>query len=146
MSNIFIHLHLQTHKLQLDFIWYTSSSILFQNSAIFGPFFISPFLIFSGYFIHLKDAHQAMHWLFHISFLKYALEGAALAIFGYDRPKMDCDEIYCHYVLPKKFMKTVDLDGGDYGTAVLALAIIFFILRILAYFVMSIRLKYKWII
>lgn len=46
-----------------------------KYGCIFGNFFITPFLIFSGFFIQLKHAHHLTHWLFHISFLKYALEG-----------------------------------------------------------------------
>lgn len=114
-----------------------------KNGAVFGPFFICPFLIFSGFFIHVSDAHPVMHWLFHISFLKYALEGASLAIFGYDRPKMNCDETYCHFVLPKKFMRTIDMDKGDYATATIALVVIFFIFRFTAFYVMSFRLRTK---
>lgn len=55
---------------------------LFQNSVIFGPFAIMPFLILNGFFVRLKDAHPYLHWLFHISFLKYAFEGVMIAIYG----------------------------------------------------------------
>ncbi|XP_052864562.1 uncharacterized protein LOC128271162 [Anopheles cruzii] len=114
-----------------------------KNGAIFGPFFICPFLIFSGFFIHLTDAHPVMQWLFHISFLKYALEGASLAIFGYDRPRMDCDETYCHFVLPKKFLKEVDMLQADFVQAVIALSVIFFVFRVAAFYVMRYRMKNK---
>uniref|UniRef100_A0A182U2S1 ABC-2 type transporter transmembrane domain-containing protein n=1 Tax=Anopheles melas TaxID=34690 RepID=A0A182U2S1_9DIPT len=114
-----------------------------KNGAIFGPFFICPFLIFSGFFIHLTDAHPIMHWLFHISFLKYALQGAAMAIFGYDRPRMDCDETYCHFVLPKKFLKEVDMLDADFVEAVIALGVIFFVFRVSAFYVMQYRMKNK---
>lgn len=115
----------------------------FQNGAIFGPFFICPFLIFSGFFIHLNDAHVIMHWLFHISFLKYALQGATVAIFGYDRPKLECEETYCHFVLPKKFLKEIDMLSADFVEAVIALAVIFFVFRVAAFYVMRYRLKNK---
>jgi len=59
-----------------------SLSFLFQNSAIFGPFAIMPFVIFSGFFVHLKDAPPYLHWLFHTSFLKYGFEGVMIAIYG----------------------------------------------------------------
>ncbi|KXJ81700.1 hypothetical protein RP20_CCG018349 [Aedes albopictus] len=114
-----------------------------KNGAIFGPFFICPFLIFSGFFIHLNDAHPIMHWLFHISFLKYALQGATVAIFGFDRPKLDCEETYCHFVLPKKFLKEIDMLRADFVEAVIALAVIFFVFRIAAFYVMRYRLKNK---
>lgn len=114
-----------------------------KNGAIFGPFFICPFLIFSGFFIHLNDAHPVMHWLFHISFLKYALQGATVAIFGFDRPKLDCEETYCHFVLPKKFLKEIDMLSADIVEAVIALAVIFFVFRVAAFYVMRYRLKNK---
>lgn len=46
-----------------------------KYGCILGNFFICPFLIFSGFFVQMKHAHHFTHWLFHISFLKYALEG-----------------------------------------------------------------------
>lgn len=46
-----------------------------KYGCILGNFFICPFLIFSGFFVQLKHTHHLTHWLFHISFLKYALEG-----------------------------------------------------------------------
>lgn len=113
---------------------------IFQHAAIFGTFFICPFLIFSGFFIHLTDAHEVLHWLFHISFLKYALEGATLAIFGYDRSKMECNRLFCEFVWPKKFMKTIDMHNGNYVTAVVALSIIFLLFRCIAFGVMYMRL------
>lgn len=132
------------NSMQLNIFSFILSLIyLFQNGAIWGPFFICPFLIFSGFFIHLNDAHVLMQWLFHISFLKYALEGAALAIFGYDRPKMDCEEVYCQFVLPKKFMKEIDMHNGNYGQATTALIIIFLIFRVLAFYIMRYRLRNK---
>uniref|UniRef100_A0A8D8P3I1 ATP-binding cassette sub-family G member 4 n=1 Tax=Culex pipiens TaxID=7175 RepID=A0A8D8P3I1_CULPI len=114
-----------------------------KNGAIFGPFFICPFLIFSGFFIHLNDAHPWMHWLFHVSFLKYALQGATVAIFGYDRPKLDCDETYCHFVLPKKFLQEIDMVRADFVEAVIALLVIFFVFRVAAFYVMQYRLRNK---
>lgn len=55
---------------------------LLQNGVIFGPLVILPFMIFSGFFVHLSDAHPAMQWLFHISFLKYGFEGVMVATYG----------------------------------------------------------------
>lgn len=81
-----------------------------------------------------------MHWLFHISFLKYGLEGATLAIFGYDRPRMDCDKLFCQFVLPKKFMKTIDMHNGDIVTASICLLVIFLLFRCIAFLVMYLRL------
>lgn len=117
--------------------------IYFQNGAVFGPFFICPFLIFSGFFIHLNDAHEFMHWLFHVSFLKYALEGASLALFGYGRPRMPCDKMYCQFVLPEKFMKTMHMHEANYVHVLVALSVIFLFFRFIAYYLMLHRLRNK---
>ncbi|XP_055683532.1 ATP-binding cassette sub-family G member 4 isoform X2 [Lutzomyia longipalpis] len=114
-----------------------------KNGAIFGPFVICPFLIFSGFFIHLADAHPFMHWLFHISFLKYALEGASLALFGFNRPKMECEKIFCQFVLPEKFMKTINMNDVNYWFILGAMATIFLFFRITTYYVMLYRLRHK---
>lgn len=82
-------------------------------------------------------------WLFHISFLKYALEGAVLSIFGYGRPEMSCDEIFCYYKKPQKFMKDMALDQGSFLYACIALTTMCFLLRIAAFYVMSYRIKHK---
>ncbi|GAB0089085.1 ATP-binding cassette sub-family G member 1 [Sergentomyia squamirostris] len=114
-----------------------------KNGAIFGPFFICPFLIFSGFFIHLTDAHPFMHWLFHISFLKYALEGASLALFGFNRPKMDCEKIFCQFVLPEKFMKTINMNEANYWFILAAMTTIFLFFRVTTYYVMLYRLRHR---
>lgn len=113
----------------------------FQLGQIFGPFVIAPFLVFSGFFLRFADAHPSLHWLFQISYLKHALEGASLAIFGYDRPKMDCERIYCQYRIPKKFMKLIDMHNGDMTTVAIVLIVICLTLRIIAFFIMSFRIK-----
>nr|CAI5822485.1 unnamed protein product [Callosobruchus analis] len=75
-----------------------------KNGVIFGPFCLLPFTIFSGFFVQLNASHPYLRWLFHVSFLKYGLEGLMLSILGYDRPKLPCEEAdYCHYVYPEKF-------------------------------------------
>lgn len=116
-------------------------NFLFQNGAIFGPFFISPFLIFSGFFVQMRDVHELMHWLFHISFLKYALEGSSLAIFGYERSKLDCNEIFCQYVRPNRFLQVIGMEDGSYLFATAALTFIFVMLRLISFYIMSYRLR-----
>lgn len=127
------------YEYKSPFVYFT-----FQNGAIFGSFFIAPFLIFSGFFIRMVDAAPILHWLFHISFLKYALEGTSLAIFGFDRPKMECHELFCMYRLPKKFLKMVNMHNGDFLTAGIVMLGMIVLLRSLAFLMINIRLKRRW--
>lgn len=128
-------------RITYEFVFTFALFLFFQNGAIFGSFFIAPFMIFSGFFIRMVDAAPMLHWLFHISFLKYALEGTALAIFGFDRPKMECRELFCMYRLPKKFLKMQNLHNGDFLTAGIVLFSMVVLLRIMSFFMMNFRLK-----
>ncbi|XP_070491982.1 ATP-binding cassette sub-family G member 1-like [Chironomus tepperi] len=134
--------------------------------TILGNFFICPFLIFSGFFVQMKHIHEALHWLFHISFLKYALEGSVYSIIGFNRTKIECDEFdkeisYCRYSYPNQLLRDIGiqdcaknstinencdavmLDNQRYDFVkviiVLALFIIFF--RAVAFCIMRYRLK-----
>lgn len=106
-----------------------------------GPFVIAPFVVFSGFFLRLADAPKWLHWLFHASFLKYATEGATHAIFGYNRPKLECKEIFCYYQIPSKFLKMIDMHQGDFLSAFIVLLAICVSLRVAAFFILALRLK-----
>lgn len=99
------------------------------------------FAEFSGFFVLMKDTTWHWHWLFYSSFLKHALDADFLVIFGYDREKLNCDAIYCHYRWPHKFLESL----GVQTTFQQALNVILFSLllfRILAFFVIRYRLKH----
>lgn len=109
--------------------------------AIVGPFVIAPNFIFCGFFVHLSDASPYLHWLFHTSYLRYAIEGATDALFGYNRPKLKCDELYCHYQIPSKFIKVIDMHRNSFWSAFIILLFILIAIRILAFLVIMWRLK-----
>ncbi|KAH8334413.1 hypothetical protein KR059_009954 [Drosophila kikkawai] len=117
------------------------AALSLKLGSILGPFFICPFLQFSGFFLMEKDAPVYMRWMFDISFLKYSLEGCMMAIFGYDRERLDCQEMYCHLVVPKYILKNLDMADGNYNLALIFLFGIFIFLRILAFYIMSFRLR-----
>lgn len=91
--------------------------------------------------MHLSDASPYLHWLFYISYLRFALEGAVDAMFAYNRPKLKCDEIYCHYQIPAKFIKVIDMHRNDFWSAFVILLMILIAVRILAFLVIMWRLK-----
>lgn len=117
------------------------ASLSIKYGAILGPLFICPFLAFSGFFLRQSDAPEWLEWIFSISFLKYGLEGASLAIFGFNRPKLDCHKIYCHYARPKTFLKNIGMENGSFQMAALFLLVLFLMLRIIAFYIMSFRIR-----
>lgn len=122
-----------------------SASLRLRDGVIFGPLAIMPFLIFSGFFVHIRDAHPYSRWLFHISFLYYALDGATQAIFGYDRPKLQCTSDYCHFVHPKRFLDQIGMNPAEPSIMydILFLLVLYFVIRLLTYFALLARVTGK---
>lgn len=131
-----------------------------------GNFFICPFLIFSGFFVQMKHIHKAMHWLFHISFLKYALEGSVYSIIGFNREKMECDDfdnelVYCRYSYPNQLLRDIGIQDcakndtmnincdefmyenqkRDFSRVIIVLVVFIIVFRLIAFCIMRYRLK-----
>ncbi|XP_076649341.1 ATP-binding cassette sub-family G member 4 [Halictus rubicundus] len=112
-----------------------------QHGMIFGPLFILPFLIFSGFFVQFRDAHPYLRWLFHLSFLKYGFEGVMVAIYGYNRPKLSCSDVYCHFAVPEKLLSAVDMKQADYWFCMIVLTSLYFVLDIGAFALLKLKLE-----
>ncbi|XP_060530332.1 ATP-binding cassette sub-family G member 1-like [Cylas formicarius] len=112
-----------------------------KNGVIFGPFCFLPFTIFSGFFVQLNDCHPYLQWVFHISFLKYGLEGLVLSVFGYGRPKLPCNADYCHFVYPTKFLNEMDMENALYSNAVIFLLGLTVFLRVIGYYALRIQIQ-----
>jgi len=117
------------------------SGLKVQNSVIFGPFAIMPFVIFSGFFVHAKDVHPYLNWLFHISFLKYAFEGELMAIYGYNRAKLKCSADYCHFAVPEKFLMELGIIHVNYWYNTTVLILLSIALDVVAYIILNIRVN-----
>lgn len=117
------------------------ASLTIQNGVIFGPLAILPFTIFSGFFLHLNDAHPYLHWLFHMSFLKYGFEGTMAVIYGYDRPKLYCSDVYCHFAAPKQLLVAVGMKHVDYWYCISVLILLYIVLDIITFVILRVRLR-----
>ena len=107
---------------------------------VWGALAIMPFTIFSGFFVHMNDAPTYFQWLFHISYLKYGLDGVLISIYSFERERLQCSIDYCHFTSPKKFLEALDMGNGSYWINVLILVIMFFSLRLISYLILLYRL------
>lgn len=112
-----------------------------KMGSILGNFFVIPFLIYSGFFVKISEVNYYLHWLFNISFFKYALDGAMHAIYGFNRPKLDCKADYCHFVYPTKFMSFIEMPSCSYQKALCGLLVFIIVFRLFAYCIIKCRLK-----
>ncbi|KAL7021138.1 hypothetical protein ACKWTF_011772 [Chironomus riparius] len=136
----FFAVGLLTSFVSQGFGHFASSLFDLQGTLTFAAVFLPLYGIFSGIFILVKDTHWIFHWIFQISFIKHSLDAAATTILGWNRDKMDCSDNYCHYQLPKKFLKTIDLNE-NITISIRALVIFLIVFRVTAFLIMNYRLK-----
>ncbi|XP_011700521.1 PREDICTED: ATP-binding cassette sub-family G member 4 [Wasmannia auropunctata] len=78
--------------------------------AVFiGPIIAVLFSIF-GFCIRYFDTPQAFRWMFHISYFRAGFHSLIYTVYGYDRMDLLCDEFYCHYKKPIKFLTEMEIN------------------------------------
>lgn len=100
-----------------------------------------PFLLFSGFFVSFDAIPIYLRWITYLSYIRYGFEGTALATYSFDRPKLQCSAEYCHFKSPKTTLEELDMINSDYTIDVIALLVIFFVLRISAFLFLRWKLK-----
>jgi hypothetical protein len=99
-------------------------------------------IAFSGVVTLEKDAPSFLHAFFSTSYLKYAFDGLLTTLLGFNRPKLECSEVYCHYQSPKKFLEFLDINQ-NLRAIIIVLASYMLVLRVIAWGIMNYRLKAK---
>jgi len=72
---------------------------------ILATFFLTPFFLFSAIMITTKDANPFFKIFFQGNFIDCGLKGVLNSVLGLNRSKLECDEIYCHFMDPKKVLR-----------------------------------------
>lgn len=106
------------------------------NGTFSGPTVAIPLMMFAGFGVSLRDLPSYLKWGTYVSYLRYGLEGYIGAIYGLDRPVLDCKEkteLYCHYRYPSKFLSDIAMQGDQFWNDIIALAVILIIIRCGAY-------------
>lgn len=79
--------------------------------AVFiGPI-LAAFLSVFGFCIRYIDTPQIFRWMFHISYFRAGFHSLLYTVYGFDRMDLKCDDFYCHYKKPTKFLQEMDI--GD---------------------------------
>ncbi|XP_055683520.1 ATP-binding cassette sub-family G member 4 isoform X2 [Lutzomyia longipalpis] len=107
-----------------------------ELGVFLGPVSTIPTILFSGFFVNLDTIPGYLQWVTYVSYVRYGFEGAMIAVYGMDREKMRCSEMYCHFRSPKKFLEEMSMENAEFWIDATALIGIFIALRIVAYFVL----------
>ncbi|CAG9762883.1 unnamed protein product [Ceutorhynchus assimilis] len=113
-----------------------------ESGVFLGPISTIPMVLFSGFFAKLEDIPFYFSWLPYLSYVKYSFEGTMVAIYGLNRPKLTCTLDYCHFKYPSTFLNEMGFKGDmeTYFIDIGVLTGLFIFLRVIAYFVLRIKL------
>lgn len=81
----------------------------FQIAVFAGPVIAVLFSVF-GFCIRYMDTPVGFRWIFHISYFRAGFHSLLYTIYGYNRIDLKCDDIYCHYKKPLKFLKEMEIN------------------------------------
>ncbi|XP_046387516.1 ATP-binding cassette sub-family G member 1 [Ischnura elegans] len=104
-----------------------------QNGVFLAPVMSVPFLLFSGFFVSFDAIPIYLRWITYLSYIRYGFEGTALATYAYGRERLKCHQVYCHFKSPETTLEELDMTNGDFMIDIIALVVIFFVLRCAAY-------------
>ncbi|XP_055637099.1 ATP-binding cassette subfamily G member 4-like isoform X1 [Toxorhynchites rutilus septentrionalis] len=111
-----------------------------ETGVFLGPVSTIPIILFSGFFVNFDVIPKYLQWLTYVSYVRYGFEGAMVSVYGMDREKLQCTEIYCHYRSPQKFLEEMSMDKAEYWIDATALFGFFIGLRVVAYLVLRWKL------
>ncbi|XP_023942158.1 ATP-binding cassette subfamily G member 4 [Bicyclus anynana] len=112
-----------------------------QNGVFLAPVMSVPFLLFSGFFVSFNAIPVYLRWITYVSYIRYGFEGTALATYAFNRTKLQCHQVYCHFKHPDTTLEELDMQNADFTLDIAALCLIFVVLRISAFLFLRWKLR-----
>lgn len=116
-------------------------SNLSQNGCAIGPAFMAPFLGLAIYgFDFAADIPDIMNLFMKISFIRGGVVSLVLTVFGMDRKKLSCSDVYCHFDDPKVLLRYLRIENFSLFRELCILVTIMLVFR--AMFYLSLRKRF----
>ncbi|KAH8404774.1 hypothetical protein KR222_001227 [Zaprionus bogoriensis] len=86
--------------------FFVGATLPTKLAVFLGPILAVMFSVF-GFCTRYIDITPLFRWMWHLSYFRAGFHGALNAIYGLDRPFLDCPDniMYCHFRSPKVFLK-----------------------------------------
>lgn len=106
-----------------------------QNGVFLGAIYTAVNLLFAGFLVFLSHMPSPLKWVADLNYMRYALEGLSLSIYGYGREQLECprSEIYCHFRVPATLLSEVGMEDGRYWIDVSAITAMIVVLRLVSF-------------
>lgn len=111
------------------------------NGTFLGSILIATMLILSGFLANFRYMPRGLYYTSYLSHQKYAVHAFVTAIYGFNREKLECPKMYCHYSVPFTLLDELSMTGGRYWLDILILFINYAIIKFVAYFLLKRRLS-----
>ncbi|XP_064484786.1 LOW QUALITY PROTEIN: ATP-binding cassette sub-family G member 1-like [Ornithodoros turicata] len=117
------------------------------ESAVFlGPALTVPLLLFSGFVVTLRAIPRYLQWLSYASYVRYAYEGSMLAVYGFQRQELHCDEAVdetavCLFTEPQAFLSFLGFDAEGVYLDVIALLVATALFKVATYAALKFRTR-----
>ncbi|KAG5667468.1 hypothetical protein PVAND_015448 [Polypedilum vanderplanki] len=111
------------------------------NGSAVGPALMAPFLGLAIYgFDFAADVPIFMYALMKFSFIRGGVVSLVLTVFGFNREKLECSDVYCHFDDPKVLLRYLRIENVSLFTEISVLIGLMIAFRALFY--LSLRKRF----
>lgn len=102
---------------------------------------MAPFLGLAIYgFDFAADIPHVMNMFMKISFIRGGVVSLVLTVFGMNRKKLDCSDVYCHFDDPKVLLRYLRIENFSLFNEISILVTIMLVFRVMFY--LSLRKRF----
>uniref|UniRef100_W8AXI7 ATP-binding cassette sub-family G member 1 n=1 Tax=Ceratitis capitata TaxID=7213 RepID=W8AXI7_CERCA len=104
------------------------------NGSAVGPLTIAPLMGLAIYgFDFAAQIPYAMNLLMKFSYIRVGVVALILSVFGFDRPELECTDMYCHFGDPRVLLKFLDIEHMSMWYLFSLLTVLMLFYRVLMY-------------
>lgn len=103
------------------------------NGTFLGAILACSMLAFSGFMILFNHMPRFMYYISYVSYIKYSLHALVLAMYDYNREKLFCPVVYCHYSTPTKILSELSMTDRNFWIDIAILVFSYVIFKIAGY-------------
>eukprot|EP00099_Drosophila_melanogaster_P017697 NP_608618.1 uncharacterized protein Dmel_CG17646, isoform A [Drosophila melanogaster] len=112
--------------------FFVGATLPTKLAVFLGPILAVMFSVF-GFCTRYIDITPLFRWMWHLSYFRAGFHGALNAIYGMDRPFLECPEtaMYCHFRSPKVFLKYMMISDVHMSDCLILMGIVIGVMHVL---------------